>query len=284
MTDSASADWWLQSRRRLRAAARWLYRELHFWRAACESRLSGPVTFVTSHDVTLIIPSYHRARARNLDVIVRNALRCPFVRRVIVSNHNPDLKVRDWVTVGDDRVTLIDQPVRRGCGQGWIVASEHPATHYLVVDDDTIPRPEQLARLFAELLADPSVPHGMAGWQSQGEFVERREADVECVFCVYAVTRQHVERYVQYVHEMTQQFDVAPEAVEFYADDLVISHTGPRSARVHDLGWVLRCRTSDRPDVAISQDKEFWPRRIEVLNALRAIKAQESAVECSPRG
>jgi hypothetical protein len=158
------------------------------------------------------------------------------------------------------------------------------ASHYLVVDDDTIPRPTQLARLFAELLADPSAPHGMAGWQSHGQFVERQEAEVECLFCLYAVTRQHVERYGEYVREMAERRGVAPETVEFYADDLVISQSGTRTARVHDLGWMLRCRTSDRPDVAISQDREFWPRRMEVLNALRDVKSQGSPVSGAQLG
>jgi len=273
VADAARRGPLFQTRKRIVGSARWLYKEAFYWQAVVDGRVGGAVTIGSDHKATLIVPSYHLARARNLDPIVRNALRCEFIQRVIISNHNPSIRLKDWVKTPSDRLTLVDQPIRRGCGYGWIVASQNPASHYLVIDDDTIPQPKQLAELLKQLLADPSVPHGMAGWQAHGEFVERREAEVECVFNVYAVTRQHVERYVDFVGELTQRFGLAADTIEFYADDLVISQTGDREARVHDLGWVLRCRTSNREGIAISKDQEFWPRRLQVLQALRELKS-----------
>lgn len=224
-----------------------------------------------------MIPSYHPSRSRNLEPLVRNALRCSFVDRVVVSNHNPSVRLHRWKWTTLPRVSVIEHPIRRGCGHGWMVAHEWPSPYYLVLDDDTLPEPRQLGRLFAKLLADPTVPHGLAGWRADGHFVERQECDVECLFNVYAVTRQQVERYVSLTETLTNRYDIAPSVIEFYADDIVISHTGERAARSHDLGWVLRCRTSDGEGVAISRDPEFWPHRLRVMRALAEIKRAEDS-------
>jgi hypothetical protein len=71
---------------RLRA----VIREGLFQVRKAQSRLPLSVAGPSIDDqLVVVIPSYHEDRARNLDTIVRAALQCTFVARVIVSNHNP---------------------------------------------------------------------------------------------------------------------------------------------------------------------------------------------------
>ena len=48
-------------------------------------------------------------RPQNMWLLVQGALRNRFVTRVIVSNSNPQVKIRDWVESTDPRLTLIDE-------------------------------------------------------------------------------------------------------------------------------------------------------------------------------
>ena len=52
-------------------------------------------------------------RMGNMGPQIRNMLKCNFVERVVISNHNPNIKVKDIVGVKDDRLIFLSQNLQR---------------------------------------------------------------------------------------------------------------------------------------------------------------------------
>ena len=77
--------------------------------------------------VTVLVACFHPARLEHLDAQVRNILKCRFVERLVLSNHNPQLPVADTLRVSDKRIVIVNQPVERRCGHRWAVAAQFDA-------------------------------------------------------------------------------------------------------------------------------------------------------------
>ena len=90
---------------------------------------------------TVILLSYKRVR--NIQPIVRSLLKASCVGKVIVSNNNPDLRLDDWLRLRDDRVQVIDQPVRRFPGVRFELARQDGGEYFLTLDDDVFLFPRQ---------------------------------------------------------------------------------------------------------------------------------------------
>lgn len=248
-----------------------LARELLYWKWRLDGHVGPQLAATGPERLTVVIPAYHARRSRNIDGIVRACLRCAFVSRVVVSNHNPDVRMREVVTARDPRVQIIEQGVRRGCGHAWNVIAEQPGDYFLVIDDDQLIAPSQVGRLFEALVAQPEVPHGLCGGRGGGQYLERCEDDVEVLYNVYAVTRAHVARFHDVSRALVATGGITPEEIEYACDDLVISRAGAGPARIHDAGFVLRCRTGGATGVAIFREDGFHDRRARVDAALRAL-------------
>jgi len=222
--------------------------------------------------VTIIIPSYSPERVRFVEPNARALLKCDFVERVVVSNHNPATRIRDWVRIDDPRLTLVDQGVRRGPGWAWLVAAEFDPAFLISIDDDLLVMPHQVKDLFLSLLVEPSVPHGRAG-SSAGTYhhcpaAPAGEMNVDVLYGIYAVTRTHLKRYCEILQALPADGDVSSETIEYLADDIVISRTGDARPKIHNFGRLIYLPTFDKPGVAIHMEPEFEETRGRVRRAL----------------
>ena len=68
-------------------------------------------------------------RPQNMWLLVEGALRNRFVTRVIVSNSNPEVKIRDWVESTDPRLTLIDERTPTQPGHRLVLARQAGAEY-----------------------------------------------------------------------------------------------------------------------------------------------------------
>jgi hypothetical protein len=248
-----------------------LRRKAFYWKWFIEGYTGRSVSLNMSQKATVIIPSYHIKRARNVEPLIRTILRCDFVEKIIVSNNNPQIRIEDWVKINDVRVVLINQVTRRGCGYGYVVASKENAEYSIIIDDDLLIYPEQLAILFQRLIDHPEVPHGVAGRDYRGQYIHRQETDVEVLFLIYAVTKAHVQKYFEFVTEITANKYASYESIEFWGDDIIISHVGTQKPIIHDVGFILQCQTYNARGVAIHLEEEFERQRMDVRNALRKL-------------
>lgn len=225
---------------------------------------------------TVLITYYHPARLRHLNGQVRNVLRCRFVDRLVLSNHNPATRLEDALTVRDPRIVIVQQDVSRGCGYRWKVARDHVADFMVVIDDDLLLYPWQLAGLFEHVVRDPSRPHGLAGmvYGPAGDmrYVQDEECAVDYLCELYAVTGSQVLRYETLREQLSPRTEVT-DSIDRAADFVLISRTGQGSPSIHRAGRVFRDESFDQAGVAVHQGPSFG-------SSLGAVRA---AVESLPR-
>jgi hypothetical protein len=260
--------------RTVRDALEDLLRWFLYWHWRATSNV-GSTSVDVSATATVIIPTYAPERLRNLAPLVGHALRCSFVRKVVVSANNPAIDVSRSVP-SDVRVVILHPPERRGSGICWEIAAAEEGEYFLVVDDDLLAYRNQLAVLFRALVNDPWRPHGLCGEKADRYVVGRRSV-VDNLFSIYAVTRQHIDTYLGYVQAMVAAGEVSAETMDLWADDVVLSRSGQEPPMVHDSGYLLHCRSSTLARVALFKQAGFDDQRRQALSSLERLQASEGA-------
>jgi choline kinase len=85
---------------------------------------------------------------KHINPQVRNILKCDFVEKLVISNHNPEMSIENKVETRDKRLVFINQETKRGCGYRWVIANGFNPEYLIVVDDDILLFPSQLQKLF----------------------------------------------------------------------------------------------------------------------------------------
>jgi hypothetical protein len=223
--------------------------------------LGRPISLGVPHKVTVLITYYNQVRMKHINPQLRSLLKCAFVDQVIVSNHNPEVKINDLINIRDNRLSILNQNVRRSCGYRWQIAKELESEYFVVIDDDILLFPSQLKGLFECLISEPKVPHGFSGMihMKDGNFQyrERENIDVHYLCEVYAVTKTHIARYFEMQGILAKQDESLPDAVERLGDFILISQTGTQNPKIHKVGRIIKSETFKAPGVANHKDKEF---------------------------
>lgn len=222
--------------------------------------------------LTVVLLSY--GRAANLNTIVAACLACPFVQRIILSNNNPQVRMRDFVPQRDSRLRITDQTARCFPSKRYELARDSGDPWLLCIDDDTFLTPRQIRSLFEALLADSTVPHSIAGenFRPEGGFAEYlfgapgKPEPVDCLVWAYAFTRQHAERYFELLHKL------GVDNATFRAnEDIVLSHAGEARPLVHNFGALHLCGSRDAEDVATSKQAGFRNARERLLEKVKSL-------------
>jgi hypothetical protein len=248
-----------------------------FLRWQFNARFGPRVALEGPQKLTVILLSWKRVR--NMQPLVRSLLRADFIERIIVSNNNPEYRIRDVIQLRDDRLQLIDQPQARAAGVRFELARNEPGEYFVSIDDDTFLYPEQLKKLFSELIAHPHCPHGRQGEMYVGPphqprhpgwklGLRRLEGNVDVINCVYAFTRGHVEEMYRLAGQL--ELDIGALA---NGEDVLLSSSGEEGPMIHDLGELVECLSAHRRGVSTWRTrKNFFAERTTLLLALRAIK------------
>lgn len=222
--------------------------------------------------LTVVLVSY--LRPRNLEPIIRSALKCRFVNKVAVQNNNPDIDLREWVHVRSARLSIANSPVKRGAGSRWSVALRENRAYYLAIDDDVFLFPGQIARLFRHLLDSPSVPHGVHG-VTRKVHVSHREMPVDVLHQLYLATADQVQRYHEILAILEERAPEEREIANHLGDDIIISHCGDGPPRIHDVGIIPCCPSSHKKGIALNQLKEFPEIRRRFYRTVRELAANQ---------
>jgi glycosyltransferase involved in cell wall biosynthesis len=236
--------------------AKWEYR----------ARFGPRLKFAGTEKATIVFLSYKRPQ--NIEPLVRSALKCSFVAKVIVCNNNPDVRLESWVGVSDSRLVLLNQNKNLGPGYRFDIAIREPGDYFCFIDDDVFLYPEQIRQLFSSLLEDPSVPHGVRGqvvFDNQ-DFVDGiygKECKVDILNGVYAFTKAHLEEYFR----LDKELNGLPRV-----DDIVLSFSGESAPSCHDVGEILLCPTEALPGIALWKEPDFLTHRLAALERLSQVK------------
>jgi Glycosyl transferase family 64 domain len=223
-------------------------------------------------------------RPQNLAILIKGALCNGFVTKVIVSNSNPRVKIRDWVASTDSRLLLVDETNSKQPGRRLVLARQTGADYVLAIDDDIFFTPGQWRKFFGLLLADEQCPHGIIGHlyrpgttSSNGSpfhHVAERETEVDVLIGAYAFTREHLKR----ASELAAKVGVSDLSQVRNGEDILLSFGGTKPPRIHPLKPALICASASLPGVALwKSDQGFWDERIRVFeNARQARLALDS--------
>jgi hypothetical protein len=228
------------------------------------------------HDARLTVVLLSFARPRNIQPIAESVLRCGFVDRLVISNNDPRVRLTDHVRIASPRAAILEQeapcpPMRR-----FEIARELPGEYFLALDDDVLLRAPQIDAVFRALVNDPGVPHGIIGQVMDGEeragvrsyrLVERRDGTVDVLNRAYFFTAAHRDRFFTLLAAIGRQ----PLR---YGDDIVLSFSGERRPRIHDVGRVLYFPSGDDPAVARWLEPGFQEYRTAVYGDLIAITSR----------
>jgi hypothetical protein len=230
--------------------------------------------------VTVLITYYSPERMKHINHQIRNILKCDFVEKIIISNHNPDVDITPLIKVKDERITIVSQNIRRGCGYRWTIATQFAPNYLIVVDDDILLFPWQLKKLFAALLAEPAIPHGFAGMvhHENGflEYCQKEERVLDYICEIYAISGEQLKRYQELRNEIEKDESLT-DMVEFAADFMIVSRTGSGRPKIHQAGTVFRCPTYDAQGVAVHKDFDFDQNILKVASALTEFAPQSDA-------
>ena len=215
-------------------------------------------------------------RPQNMALLVEAALSNRFVQRVIVSNSNLKVRMRDWVTSKDPRLHITDETSPTQPGHRMVLAKQTGAEYIFSIDDDIFLAPEQWKRLFEFLLADEECPHGIAGdvYCPQMECVNGllfdhlsgRDMEVDVLTGVYAFTSEHLRR----VFDLAARIGVSDLSQLRNGEDILLSFSGKKRARIHAMKPALLCASGCLPGVALwKTDDGFWGERISVFRKVR---------------
>ena len=243
--------------------------------------LSKPISLNVPQKVTVLITYYNQVRMRHINHQIRSLLKCTFVDKVIVSNHNPEVKINGLINIEDGRLVILNQDVKRKCGYRWQIAKELEGEYFVVIDDDILLFPSQLKKLFERLISEPEIPHGFSGMihlkDGNFQYRERENINVHYLCEVYAVTRTQVARYFEMLGILAKQDKTLPDAVEHLGDFIVISQTGIQNPKIHKVGRIIKSETFKASGVANHTDKEFEVILAEVSRAVEKNRPQFSA-------
>lgn len=226
---------------------------------------------------TVIILSYKRAK--NIPAIVRNALLCEFVNRIVVCNNNPDVELVSYLPMRDARLELVQQDRRRWPSYRYELARKYHSDYYICIDDDYFPSPWQLKKLFVALLSDPGSPVGSAGqvydsgagtlrgarrklwsWRNQTRYVD-------VILQIYVFTRNHLEKYF----DLLRAIGVENEAVHS-SEDVILSFAGTKRPLLMDVREICECATSRDAAIATHRQEGFDAYRHDLYQRLRQVR------------
>lgn len=227
---------------------------------------------------TVIIDSFKRPW--NIQPLIETFFRCDFVDRIIISNNNPDIRIREHVRIRDERLTLIDQPERTWSGIRFSIAASVPGRHFIAVDDDLFLRPSQLRTLAEALVCMPEVPHGMFGTlvvSKNGEPSLKRGQygftnTIDVVQRAYFFSKTHAERF-QEIQDRARREHLAPEEDIRISDDIMLSVCGAGKPLCHDVGPFWDCFSARLKNIALYKSVDHFPeRRMRFLLKLQALR------------
>lgn len=223
-----------------------------------------------SEKLSVVLLSYKRPK--NLNKILSCLRQCDFISDILISNNNPDVRLETNLDCRDSRVKLINQSERQFPSIRLDLSRSLQSEYVIAIDDDVFLEPWQLLKLFQALLENPSVVHGFAGHVYSADLARLhalfgQEKPVDALIMLFAYTKAHVESYFR----ILDQLQIVNRELRG-SEDVPLSFAGDSYARIHDLGYVCLCPSTDRKGVATWTTEGFMDHRRLLVGKLRELR------------
>lgn len=204
---------------------------------------------------TIILLSH--SRIENMQPIVRSALKCDFLEKIIVCNTNPSFDIRRSIRFRDPRIELMNTDKPHGSIMRYQIAAKRKGHYFISIDDDVFLYPDQIYRLFRRLVAHPEIPHGIWGQIYEGDLagepvftwnVFGRDISVDILNRVHAFTDAHVASYFRVLSDAG--IDESSEWWNKSICDIPLAFSTFLRPACHDIGFILQCPTESSPTIA----------------------------------
>lgn len=246
----------------------------------------GPRAELPPQTPPLLVILLSYKRPVNIEWLVRSFLQCDFVGRVVVSNNNPEVDLERLAPIlSDPRVELVRHPVATKQGVRFTLAADRAGQfgHFVSPDDDCFLYPHQIQRLYAELLAAPEVPHGIAGEVRRKvtdfgtypfDVGVRGEREVDHLTDYYLFTGEQVLTTLEIYRQMGWD---DPRRLG-NGEDIALSFSGRGRPRVHEIGRRLRCNSAWAAGIATwSTHQNFFAERALIHGKMRRLRPRPVA-------
>lgn len=251
------------------------------------ARLNSRVVLGRPEKLCIILLAWKRMH--NMEPIVRSLLRADFIERIIVSNNNPEYRIAEWIHLEDERLRLLDQPVKRAPGIRFELARAEPSRYFMSIDDDIFLYPEQVKQVFLHMLERQDAPHGIQGERFVGRqpnasrfniqlrngwqvAIRRTEAQVDVINMVYGFNRDQLEE----LYRLAQQLGVNVGEIA-NGEDILLSLSGKERPWVHDTGQVAECISAAQQGVSTWRTRQnFFSERADFIQTVQHLKAPPS--------
>lgn len=221
-----------------------------------------------NHEFTAIILSYKRPW--NIHLICRTILELQNVKKLILSNNNPDIDIENYLKFKDERLVVINQLNHTGCGKRFELAKKEKSHFFLCIDDDLFLDANQTRSLMEKLINDTSRPHGLCGQRvvMKNDSINLineigGNVPIEILNRAYFFTKEHVTKFYDLIDSC--KID-APDVDS--CDDILISFSGTDKPIIHNVGNYYDCPTSDEWGIATWTLDGTNDRRSRVLKKL----------------
>lgn len=229
---------------------------------------------------TFIILSY--ARPQNIQRMLEAIIKARTCGRIILSNNNPEIDILQFIDPSPDVLEVVQQSERWEPIKRWCIARECEGEFFVCIDDDLFLTTKQIDMLVGQLVADPSVPHGV--WGSRMIDVKGRgirlkrgvfnySGEVDVISRAYACTRAQVQQ----MFELMARLGVQDPRALGRGDDILLSFSGEGRPRCHDLGPLENCLTSNQKGIALWREEGFYQARLKLFQRLLKLRQHENS-------
>ncbi|WP_020407023.1 hypothetical protein [Hahella ganghwensis] len=223
--------------------------------------------------VTAILLSY--LRPDNIQRIFDALAASEHISKVIVSNNNPDIDLREYLK-DHPKLSLRQQIVHYPPWIRFEFAVHDDAEYFISVDDDLFLTTEQVDSLIQSLFNNPSSPHGVWGQRIVKTNIGLQVRDnifgedgrVDVLNRAYACTKEHAINSFTLLKHLG--INHARKIGMF--EDVLLSFSSPDKPIIHNLGELADCNSSADPRKALHLKPGFFGLRQQIVLDIITIK------------
>lgn len=216
--------------------------------------------------LTPILLSFRRPE--NMPWLLAGFLKLPYVKRILVLNNNPAIRLETYTGELDSRVEIANMDKPTSAMVRFEAAADLDEPWFACVDDDVFLTGSQIHALFAALRTSPSVPHGILGcrmilnptFSLQRIWPDKANEPVDMLLRCYFLSREVAANF-----RATRAWAESRSLETTACDDVLLSFAQAECPRVHNVGPWVNCLSGSHSKIAVFRTTDGFDQRRQTL-------------------